>query len=306
MEARGLVKDFGTFRAVDHVSFRIRQGEIFGLLGANGAGKTTVIKMLTGILPPTEGEGRVAGVDMRRAGTAIKARIGYMSQAFSLYLDLTVMENLRLFAGIYGVSSGTRIQEVLAMLQLRGQEGSLSGRLPLGLRQRLALGCAILHRPQVLFLDEPTSGVDPIGRRRFWDILLHLARAEGVAILITTHYMSEAEHCDRLALMHAGRIIAEGPPEGLKEAVEKKAGRLFSLTLDRPMEALPLIERAGFPHAALFGRRIHLLAPHPEADLPRLRALLEQHGITLIEAEPRPLSLEDVFIYHMLQRELPP
>ncbi|MDE3050337.1 MAG: ABC transporter ATP-binding protein, partial [Nitrospirota bacterium] len=213
IEAKGLYRDFGTFRAVDQVSFQVKSGEIFGLLGANGAGKTTVIKMLNGIMPPTGGEGWVAGADVKTAGGAIKERIGYMSQAFSLYLDLTVAENIRLFAGIYGLdarATDQRFKWIVSMAGLKGYEASLTGRLPMGVRQRLALGCALVHQPRVLFLDEPTSGVDPIGRRHFWDILSRLAREEGVAILITTHYMSEAEHCDNLALMYAGRIVAEG------------------------------------------------------------------------------------------------
>ena len=177
IEARNLIRDFDSFRAVDRASFRVKQGEIFGLLGANGAGKTTVIKMLTGILPPTEGEGWIAGADMRVAGGAIKERIGYMSQAFSLYLDLTVVENIRLFSGIYGLGkreTNDRLDWIIRMAGLTGYESSLTGRLPMGVRQRLALGCALVHRPRVLFLDEPTSGVDPIGRRRFWDILVRL------------------------------------------------------------------------------------------------------------------------------------
>jgi ABC-type multidrug transport system ATPase subunit len=216
IEARGLTRLFGDFRAADTVSFSVPQGEIFGLLGANGAGKTTVIKMLTGILKPSSGEGRVAGADMRSAGLAIKERIGYMSQAFSLYHDLSVIENIRLYAGIYGLDgrqAQRRSDWVIGMAGLAGFENDAAGRLPMGLRQRLALGCALVHEPRVLFLDEPTSGVDPIGRRMFWDILFHLSRREGVAILVTTHYMSEAEHCDHLALMYAGRVVADASPE---------------------------------------------------------------------------------------------
>lgn len=224
--ARELSRDFDHFRAVDRVSFEVRQGEIFGLLGANGAGKTTAIKMLTGILPPTSGAGTVAGADMRHASQAIKERIGYVSQAFSLYQDMTVQENLRLFARIYGVP-GSRLSErigrVVALAGLSGVTAQLVSKLPMGIRQRLALACALVHGPRVLFLDEPTSGVDPIGRRRFWEILVHLARVEQVAILITTHYMSEAEHCDHLALMHAGRVIADASPAALKAALQKEA-----------------------------------------------------------------------------------
>ncbi|MDA8107211.1 MAG: ATP-binding cassette domain-containing protein [Betaproteobacteria bacterium] len=306
--ASDLTRDFDGFRAVDRVSFRVRAGEIFGLLGANGAGKTTVIKMLTGILPPTSGSGQVGGAEMRRAGRAIKQRIGYVSQAFSLYSDLTVIENIRLYAGIYGLDGAEarrRTDWALEMGALGGHEKDIAGRLPVGLRQRLALGCALLHRPQVLFLDEPTSGVDPIGRRQFWDILFALSRGEGVAVLVTTHYMMEAEHCDRLALMFAGRIVSDAPPAALKEAVEREAGQLLEVSVDRPLAALPALERAGFADVALFGRRIHLLAPEPERARAALEAALAAADVSLEAVAPLPLSLEDVFVHRVrgLERE---
>lgn len=304
--ARELCRDFGQFRAVDRVSFQVRQGEIFGLLGANGAGKTTVIKMLTGIMPPTGGEGSVAGADMRRAGQAIKERIGYVSQAFSLYQDLTVQENLRLFARIYGVR-GDRLAEAIArvvvLAGLAAQAEQLVSRLPMGIRQRLALACALVHGPRVLFLDEPTSGVDPIGRRRFWDILIHLARVERVAVLITTHYMSEAEHCDHLALMHAGRVIADDSPAALKTALEQEAGQVLEIAAEPPLAALEALEQAGFSDPALFGRRIHLLARDPARDQARIRALLAERGVRLLEITPLTPSLEDVFVHRILERE---
>lgn len=306
IEARDLTRDFGQFRAVDRISFRVRSGEIFGLLGANGAGKTTAIKMLTGILRPTAGEGRVAGADMRRASQAIKERIGYMSQAFSLYRDMTVMENIRLYAQIYAVPRAqfkARIDWVIDMAGLHGVEDRLAGSLPMGIRQRLALGCALAHRPGVLFLDEPTSGVDPIGRRRFWEILVRLARSDGVAILVTTHYMSEAEHCDHLALMYAGRMIADASPTEMKAALRAEAGELLELTTDRPLRALELLEQANFSGVALFGKRIHLLAPDPARTRQRIEALLAEHGIELREMQVRTPSLEDVFVYRILSRE---
>lgn len=302
IEAHNLVRDFGSFRAVDHVSFHVKQGEIFGLLGANGAGKTTVIKMLNGILPPTGGEGWVAGADMRTAGSAIKERIGYMSQAFSLYLDLTVEENIRLFAGIYGLGgreADERLTWIITMAGLKGYESNLTGRLPMGVRQRLALGCALVHQPGVLFLDEPTSGVDPIGRRHFWDILSRLAREEGVAILITTHYMSEAEHCDTLALMYAGRIVSEGSPAEMKREVEREAGHLLEVATDRPGLALQHLGRVGFADAALFGTKIHLLSSNPSTDEGRLREALSADGIELRGIVTRPLTLEDVFVHRV-------
>lgn len=306
IEARQLLRDFGSFRAVDHVSFEVKQGEIFGLLGANGAGKTTVIKMLNGILPPTGGEGWVAGADMKTAGGTIKDRIGYMSQAFSLYLDLTVVENIRLFAGIYGLdrrATDQRLNWVISMAGLKRYESNLTGRLPMGVRQRLALGCALVHQPRVLFLDEPTSGVDPIGRRHFWDILSKLAREEGVAILVTTHYMSEAEHCDHLALMYAGRIVAEGSPVDMKRQVEKEAGQLLEVSTDQPGRALRRVMGEGYSGAALFGNTIHLLSLDPSRDEARIRAALSSDGVHVERMAPRPLSLEDVFVHRVMALE---
>jgi ABC-type multidrug transport system ATPase subunit len=252
-----------------------------------------VIKMLTGILPPSGGEGQVAGADMRTAGQAIKERIGYMSQAFSLYLDLTVLENIRLYAGIYGLNrreSAERLSWVIEMAALAGHEKDLAGSLPMGLRQRLALGCALVHRPRILFLDEPTSGVDPVGRRRFWEILFRLSRQDGVAILVTTHYMGEAEHCDHLALMFAGRVVADATPAAMKAAVEAEAGHLFELTTDQPA-------------AAIFGKRIHILCRKPEEDRNRIEVILTAAGLALNGFAARPLSMEDVFVYRVTSLE---
>ncbi|MDD2580938.1 MAG: ATP-binding cassette domain-containing protein [Desulfuromonadaceae bacterium] len=306
IEADQLVRDFGAFRAVDRVSFRVPQGEIFGLLGANGAGKTTVIKMLTGIIRPSTGAGRVAGADMLQAGQAIKERIGYMSQAFSLYQDLTVLENIRLYAGIYGLSkteTRARTGWIIEMAGLAGFESTLSASLPMGIRQRLALGCALVHRPQVLFLDEPTSGVDPVGRRRLWETIFRLSREEGVTILVTTHYMSEAEHCDHLALMFAGRVVADASPSEMKQQVEIEAGRLLELETGQPLQALQALLQNGFPGAAVYGKTIHLLSRNPEADAAQIHAILTAAGIGLDSAVPRPLSMEDVFVYRVMALE---
>lgn len=306
IEARALTRDFDSFRAVDRASFQVAAGEIFGLLGANGAGKTTLIKMLTGLLRPTDGSGRVAGEDMRSAGKRIKERIGYMSQAFSLYADLTVVENIELYAGIYGLMARERRARtawVLEMAQLAGYEGSVAGRLPMGLRQRLALGCALVHRPQVLFLDEPTSGVDPLGRRQFWDILFALSREERVAILVTTHYMSEAEHCDRLALMHAGRIVADASPDVLKAEVEASAGTVLALSCAAPAAALARLASAGYAGLALHGPRVHLFSRSPERDQTRIAALLAGPEFGTVELSPRATSMEDVFIYRVTELE---
>jgi ABC-2 type transport system ATP-binding protein len=232
IEAVGLTKRFGNFLAAHEVSFTVPQGQIFGLLGANGAGKTTVIKMLTGILTPTQGSGHVAGVDMRAARASIKECIGYMSQSFSLYGELTVLENIRLYAGVYGLDHHETVERLRWVLEMAGLEDHQRERadsLPMGLRQRLALGCALVHKPRVLFLDEPTAGVDALGRRQLWEILFQLSRTLGVAILVTTHYMSEAERCDQLAIMYGGQIVARATPAEMKRATQSEMGRPVSM-----------------------------------------------------------------------------
>lgn len=218
VEVKDLVKRFGDFTAVDRVSFSVTEGEIFGFLGSNGAGKTTTIRMLCGLLRPTEGEARVAGYDVYDQPEQIKNRIGYMSQKFSLYDELTVEENIDFFSGAYGLSGFSRRQRknvILEMMDLQAKRDTMTRLLPGGWKQRLALGCAIVHEPAVLFLDEPTSGVDPVARRAFWESIYQLSK-RGHTLFVTTHYMDEAEYCNRLALMHAGRIIALDSPEGLR------------------------------------------------------------------------------------------
>jgi len=306
IEAIKLTRDFDKFRSVDAINFVVKQGEIFGLLGANGAGKTTAIKMLTGILPPSAGEGHVAGADMRNAAQTIKERIGYMSQAFSLYLDLTVQENIRLFASIYGVDRKLLTQRMDWVVQIAGLADvltQLAGSLPMGIRQRLALGCALVHQPSVLFLDEPTSGVDPVGRRHFWEILVHLARVEQVAILVTTHYMTEAEHCDHLVLMYAGRVIADDTPVNMVNALQNEAGQLLAVTTDNPLQALALLEKADFKGVALFGKHIHLLAKDVTAVQKQIEDLLAKQSIKLLAVEVQSPTLEDVFVYRVLALE---
>lgn len=256
--------------------------------------------MLTGLLRPSGGAGHVAGVDMRRAGRAVKNRIGYVSQAFSLYRDLTVIENIRLYAGIYGLSAAATRQQaawIIGTAGLSGHESDATANLPVGLRQRLALGCALLHQPQVLFLDEPTSGTDPLGRRQLWEVLFTLARQDGVAILLTTHDMSEAEYCDHLALMFAGKIVADAAPSDMKHQVEAAAGQLLELTTDQPALAMEQLKHHGFDDAALFGTHLHLFSQQPDRDRQRIPHLLSAANITVSAITPRPLSMEDVFVY---------
>ena len=238
IEAADLTRTFGTFVAVDHITFDVRAGEVFGFLGANGAGKTTAIRMLTGLLAPSGGSARVAGHDVYTEGEAIKRSIGYMSQRFSLYEDLTVWENIRLYGGIYDLSSADirrRADAMLARLGLEHARSSVVRSLPLGWRQKLALSVALLHRPQIVFLDEPTSGVDPVTRRQFWELIYETA-AGGTTVLVTTHYMDEAEYCDRISIMVAGRIGAMGAPSALKRQYSAASIDELFVRLARPAE----------------------------------------------------------------------
>ncbi|MBI4573641.1 MAG: ABC transporter ATP-binding protein [candidate division NC10 bacterium] len=292
-----LTKRFGRFVAVDRVSFQVRHGEIFGFLGPNGSGKSTTIRMLCGILLPTAGAGMVAGLDVARQPEQVREHIGYMSQRFSLYEELTVQENLDFFAGIYGLGGpdgATRLEEVLAMGGLAGYRDVPASDLPGGLRQRLALASAVIHRPSVLFLDEPTAGVDPISRREFWDLIRTMA-AGGTAIFVTTHYMDEAEHCHALAFIYQGRIIAAGPPAHLKANVH---GCLVEVEV-QPPELLPALGvLQGHPlarEAAMFGASLHVTVESPEA-IPALKASLGGRGITPQRVEAIVPSLEDVFV----------
>jgi ABC-2 type transport system ATP-binding protein len=293
---RDLTRRFGSFTAVDRVSFEVETGEIFGFLGPNGAGKTTTLKMLTGLLPPTAGEASVAGLDVRRQAVALRARIGYMSQKFSLYGDLTVAENLSLFAGLYGVQGerlASRRQWALRMAGLEGQEDHLTADLPLGWKQRLALGCAVLHEPPLLFLDEPTSGVDPMARRAFWDLIYELAAA-GTTVLVSTHYMEEAEYCHRLLLMHRGRIIAQGKPEALRGLMTEP---IYSFRTDHAPRAVEVLQHTeGVREAAMFGRDLHLVLDPDRGDPERVRAVLLAAGHAVHGVERVEPSLEDVFV----------
>ncbi|RUM93207.1 MAG: ABC transporter ATP-binding protein [Thiomicrospira sp.] len=299
IQADNLVRRFGDFIAADQVTFEVRPGEIFGLLGANGAGKSTVIKMLTGILPPTDGAGFVANQNMAHSGMAIKESIGYMSQAFSLYLDLTVLENIKLFGRIYGLS-GERLQEridwVIDVGHLQSVQNEPAGSLPMGKRQRLALGCALIHQPKVLFLDEPTSGVDPIGRSEFWRILVNLASEWGVAILITTHYMLEAEHCHRLALMQAGKIVAYDTPVNLKQTLKQQKGQVLSVNVSHPYRALSCLQKAGYDNLSLFGNRLQLFSKTVSKTKNDVVNVLKNNQIEIKDTMVLQPSLEDVFV----------
>jgi ABC-2 type transport system ATP-binding protein len=299
VEVETLTRVFGDFVAVDAVSFQVETGEVFGFLGPNGAGKTTTIKMLTGLVPPTSGRGTVAGLDIRTQGKEIKRHIGYMSQLFSLYADLTVEENIAFFSGLYGVPRGKRAERrdwVLAMAGLQDQRRRLTGDLSLGWKQRLALGCAVLHEPPVLFLDEPTSGVDPISRRGFWDLIYALAGG-GTTVFVTTHYMEEAEYCHRLALMNRGKLIALDTPERLRQGLREPLLEARTSDGTRAVEALQ--GAPGVGQAGLFGRAVHVTLKEGEdpARAPaRLRELLAGQGIEVESVEPITPSLEDVFI----------
>ncbi len=299
VEVENLTKRFGDFVAVDAVSFAVEPGEVFGFLGPNGAGKTTTIKMLTGLVPPSSGRGTVAGLDILRQGTEIKRHIGYMSQLFSLYADLTVEENIAFFSGLYGVPRERRAARrdwVLEMAGLQEQRGRLTGELSLGWKQRLALGCAVLHEPPVLFLDEPTSGVDPISRRGFWDLIYALA-AGGTTVFVTTHYMEEAEFCHWLALMNRGKLIALDTPARLRQGLREPL--LEARTSDGTRTIETLEKAPGVAQAGLFGRAVHVTLKEGEdveRDRARLAELLAGRGIEVESIEPIEPSLEDVFI----------
>ncbi|MDI6855098.1 MAG: ABC transporter ATP-binding protein [Deltaproteobacteria bacterium] len=296
IEVNNLTRDFNGFRAVDRVSFTVPRGEIFGFLGPNGAGKSTIIRMLNGLLVPTSGEGRVAGYDILRESHKIKEQVGYMSQRFSLYEDLTAEENLRFFGGVYGLSNARlqeRIAEVLSLVGLTERRRDLTRTLALGLRQRLALASAMLHEPSILFLDEPTSGVDPISRRNFWDLIYAMAD-RGVTVLVTTHYMDEAEFCDQLVLIYQGRIIAQGQPGNLKERVTEHIIAVYPDRLGDSLEILRQVPQIS--DVAVFGAGLHAAAPRVEEAEKAIKEALAGADITVQRLEHIEPSLEDAFI----------
>ena len=301
---RDLVRRFGSFVAVDRISFEVEQGEIFGFLGPNGAGKSTTIRILCGILAPSSGGGTVAGLDIGAQAELVKAQIGYMSQKFSLYEDLTVEENIDFYSGIYRLAPEKKQERKRWVLEMAGLEQHRSRRtgiLSAGWKQRLALGCAILHQPPILFLDEPTSGVDPLSRRRFWDLIYELS-GQGITVFITTHYMDEAEHCHRLGLIYRGKLIATGSPDSLKKA--QVSEQLLEVVCDRPQEALGELETLPeIQGAALFGRGLHVVAADAASAASAISRRLTAQGYKIERIEKIAPSLEDVFVSLIRQHD---
>ncbi len=294
IKVRDLEKNFGSFTAVNKISFEVKSGVIFGLLGANGAGKSTTIRILCGLLPLSGGSAEVAGIDVSGNPEGVKRNIGYMSQEFSLYRDLTVEENIRFFGGVYGLSS-KKIQErrdwILEMSGLQDRRNSLSGDLSGGMQQHLALGCAVIHEPGIVFLDEPTGGVDPLSRREFWKLINRFA-AEGSTVLVTTHYLDEAEYCNNLVFMHTGEIIASGNPAYIKENYRK--GEFLEILCDKPLERVAILkDDPRVVDVSLFGRKIHV---HGNLEKRELLEVLENREIEVFSIEPVHPGLEDVFI----------
>ena len=307
VEIRELSKRFGAFTAVDRVSLSVNAGEIFGFLGANGAGKSTTIRMLCGLLSPSSGTGLVLGTDVAQDPEGVKRKIGYMSQRFSLYDDLTVGQNLSFFGGVYGLHGQVaREREAWAvhMAGLEGKEDRLTGELPGGWKQRLALACAVLHRPRVVFLDEPTSGVDPISRRRFWRLIDEMS-SEGITVFVTTHYLDEAEYCHRLAFIHAGRLVALGTVSELKRVFAGDA--VLEVTAPRVGDALESIGAEPWAvETSVFGTRIHVVVRDAEEGRRQVERVLAEAGNPAASVERILPSLEDVFIHHVAAAEAGP
>jgi len=298
IEVRQLTKKFGSFTAVDDLSFVVQRGEIFGFLGANGAGKSTTIRMLCGLLQSTSGTALVGGHDINTETEMVKANIGYMSQKFSLYNDLTVEQNIRFFGGVYGLRDKNlrdRMDWVVEIARLKGRESALTRTLPGGYKQRLALGCAILHEPGILFLDEPTGGVDPISRRHFWELIGHLS-AQGVTVLVTTHFLDEAEYCNDIVLIDAGRLIANGSPTELKTA--HITYPILELTTRDTVDALEAISGQDWAmETSVFGTKLHVMVEEETKGRRLILDLFQKHGINVERLERIVPSLEDVFLF---------
>src|SRR5437870_5852026 len=300
IRAENLTRRFGDFIAVNGVSLRVEKGEVFGLLGPNGSGKTTIIKMLTGLLPPSGGNAWVDGLDVRTHSEAVRERIGYMSQRFSLYDDLTVGENMQFYGRIYGLPAERlrkRIEEIVELNGLEPYLGRLAGKLSGGWKQRLALGCAMLHEPKLLFLDEPTAGIDPVARRQLWDLLFELS-GHGITFFVTTHYMDEAERCSHVAYIYYGKLIADGTPNSLRELpdVQPQGTRRVEITTPEVTRALRFARHLpGIRSATIFGQSIHALIEE-HFNLDDLQEQLMKNGIAVSEIRPLAPSLEDVFV----------
>jgi ABC-type multidrug transport system ATPase subunit len=300
ISANHLVRRFGDFTAVNDVSFRVEKGEIFGFLGPNGSGKTTVIKMLTGLLPLSSGDATIQGIDVRKDAEAVREKIGYMSQNFSLYSDLTVSENLTFYGRIYGLSNDRLRQRMNEIIQLNGLAPyltRLSSQLSGGWKQRLALGCAMLHQPSLIFLDEPTAGIDPVARRQLWDLLFELS-AHGITFFVTTHYMDEAERCSHVAYIYFGKVIADGTPDALRELPDVNPRGTYRVEITAPQvtQALRAARTiSGIRSATIFGQSVHALIDDT-LDLDHLRAQLLSRSVTVAEIRPLAPSLEDVFV----------
>lgn len=295
VQVTDLRRTFGDFVAVDNISLSVTKGEIFGFLGPNGAGKSTTIRMLCGLLMPTGGTGTVGGFDINKESELIKQVIGYMSQKFSLYDSLTVEENIKFFSGVYNVpkvKKKERMEWVLEMAGLMEKRNTLTRNLATGFKQRLALGCAILHEPRIVFLDEPTSGVDPISRRKFWDLIGEMSQA-GTTVFVTTHYMDEADYCDRLALMYRGKIIAEGTPNELRKKYMSRD--VLEVNVDKVVEAFNVLSLHRI-EAAIFGSTLHVVVDDRETSRAHISSVLGDSGITVKGIEKIPPSLEDVFV----------
>ncbi len=298
--ARGLTKRFDGFTAVDDVDVRVKRGEIFGFLGPNGAGKTTTIRMMLGLLTPTAGTVDVLGISVAQRPREIRPRVGYMAQAFSLYDDLTVVQNLRFYGRAYGLSGSAlaeRIADALSRTDLAGRENVTTRSLSGGWRHRLALNAAIIHRPELVFLDEPTAGVDPTSRRAFWDLLYELV-GEGVTVFVTTHYMDEAEHCHRLAFIQRGRIIVEGSPAQIKQ--EEIEGQVLEIDCEAPNRARAILaDIEALDEVTHYGAKIHAMADEVEAQIPHITRVLEEAGLRVHAMDVIQPSLEDVFMAKM-------
>lgn len=293
-----LTKRFGKFIAVDKVNFSVRKGEIFGFLGANGAGKSTTIRMLCGLLNPSSGRALVSNFDVSKEADKVKKSIGYMSQRFSLYEDITIKENIRFFGGVYGLR-GKRLQKrsqwVLKMSGLENMAYKITGTLAGGYKQRLALGCALIHEPKIIFLDEPTGGIDPISRRRFWEMIQNLANS-GITVFVTTHFLDEAEYCNTIALINAGKIVAFGTPETLKNKYIPY--QIYSIECAQPLKAFDLIKQVDFiKDISLFGLKLHIGVKNSKEAIPLIEDILRKNEIKIDQCIPIIPSLEDVFIH---------